>query len=65
MSATAVAAAGAAVAYYFYTWRRRGTPQSETPKDVETHVRAHREPNTWMEALYFFAEGLRYAMGQE
>lgn len=59
MSATAVAAAGAAVAYYFYTWRRGRAPASDAT-DVETHVRAHREPNTWMEALYFFAEGLRY-----
>ncbi|DBA73228.1 TPA: hypothetical protein ACH3X1_011294 [Trebouxia sp. C0004] len=64
----AVAAAGAAVALYF-SYKKATTnlaTDGESPRSVPAipstvHFKdAHQAPNTWLEALYFFAEALRY-----
>ena len=71
MAASSVAAAGAAVAVYFYNRRSPlftcGTAPSadddvsdQEPSEERAFLR-HTGPNNWLEALYFFAEALRYA----
>ena len=69
MAASSVAAAGAAVAIYFYNRRSPlfscGAAQSvdddsgeQDPSEERAFLR-HTGPNNWLEALYFFAEALR------
>lgn len=61
MSVTAVAAAGTAVAVYLYG--RRGAACSEPrrePAERETHAGLHSAPTTFLEDLFFLAEGLRW-----
>ena len=69
MATEAVAAAGAAVVWYFYSRRERGAicgfggrtaagSQPAVPPAIR-FSKAHQPPSTWMEALYFFAEALR------
>lgn len=70
MAAPAVAAAGAAVALYF-SYRARvascGVAGAGSELSPLTGNNAFREsfqaPNTWLEALFFFAEALRCAAG--
>lgn len=65
-----VAAAGSAVAWYLLSRRggafcgagngRGGASTHEGGELVEAHYRgAYRAPSTFLEDLYFFAEGLR------
>ena len=60
-----MAAAGAAVAFYFYSRRVRvcgfgGRRDDIEPESVSSHFEgAYQAPSTWMEALLFFAEALR------
>ncbi len=68
MAAPAVAAAGAAVALYF-SYRRSLACGSavDTAELQEAATRVHfkdtyQAPNTWLEAMYFFAEALRYIL---
>ncbi len=70
MAASSVAAAGAAVAVYFYNRRSPlftcgAAPSADDDSDQEpSEERAflrHTGPNNWLEALYFFAEALRQA----
>ena len=69
MAASSVAAAGAAVAVYFYNRRSPlftcGTAPSvdddgseQQPSEERAFLR-HTGPDNWLEALYFFAEALR------
>jgi hypothetical protein len=63
--ASGVAAAGAAVAFYFYSRRVKvcgfgGRREETEPENMSSHFEgAYQAPSTWMEALYFFAEALR------
>lgn len=69
MAAPAVAAAGAAVALYFYS-RTKSTgcvgpghgvrcgPDGRPIKGQHFQT-VYQAPNTWVEAMYFFAEALR------
>ena len=64
MATGAVAAAGTALALYY--WSRRGGGESvggacgvEGAVERETHANVHSAPTSFMEDLYFFAEGLR------
>ena len=65
--ASGVAAAGAAVAFYFYSKRVRlcgfgGRVSEPASLDSSNHFEgAYQAPSTWVEALYFFAEALRCA----
>ena len=64
-----MAAAGAAVVFYFYSQRGNRNLLSwyggggEALRGFEANParfsNAHQAPSTWMEALYFFAEALR------
>ena len=71
MAASSVAAAGAAVAIYFYNRRSPlfscgAAPSADEdsgeqePSEERAFLR-HTGPNNWLEALYFFAEALRQA----
>ena len=70
MAASSVAAAGAAVAVYFYNRRSPlftcgAAPSadddgSEQQPSEERAFLRHTGPNNWLEALYFFAEALRH-----
>lgn len=66
--ASGVAAAGAAVAFYFYSRRVRvcgfgGRKEDLAPDTASAHFEgAYQAPSTWMEALLFFAEALRCAV---
>ena len=61
-----MAAAGAAVAFYFYSRRvkmcgfgGRNGDEAE-PENMASHFEgAYQAPSTWMEAMFFFAEALR------
>lgn len=61
-----MAAAGAAVAFYFYSRRVKvcgfgGRRDDIEPESASSHFEgAYQAPSTWMEALLFFAEALRY-----
>lgn len=57
MSVTAVAAAGTAVALWLYNRRQSELELHE--RETSTHRGAHKAPQTFMEDLYYFAEGLR------
>lgn len=62
--ASGVAAAGAAVAFYFYSRRVKicgfGRGDEVGPVDSSSHFEgAYQAPSTWVEAMYFFAEALR------
>ena len=69
MAAQAVAAAGAAVVFYFYSQRSNRAALCGFGGEREAlrsfgasparFSNAHQAPSTWMEALYFFAEALR------
>lgn len=61
MSVTAVAAAGTAVALWLY--KRRQTELEWEEREYATHTGAHQAPQTFMEDLYYFAEGLRSVAG--
>jgi hypothetical protein len=56
-------AAGVAVAVYFYSRRRGGTcgpaDASEEVQPVERFRHHSHAPNTWLEALFYFAEAIR------
>lgn len=59
-----MAAAGAAVAFYFYTRKLKVCGFGGNPEDGQDSADQHFEgayqaPSTWIEALYFFAEALR------
>ena len=58
-------AAGVAVAVYFYSRRRGGTcgpsDASEEVQPVERFRHHSHAPNTWLEALFYFAEAIRWA----
>ena len=56
MATTTVAAAGTALALYYYSRRQCGPGDAE----FETHANAHSAPKSFLEDLYFFAEGLRW-----
>ncbi|RMZ52238.1 hypothetical protein APUTEX25_001628 [Auxenochlorella protothecoides] len=62
MSVTAVAAAGTAVALWLY--KRRQTELEWEEREYATHTGAHQAPQTFMEDLYYFAEGLRYTYSE-
>jgi hypothetical protein len=61
MSVSAAAAAGAALAFY-YVNKRGGvcSAAGEYEMPAETHVGVHSAPTTFMEDLFFLAEGLRW-----
>ena len=66
MATTTVAAAGTALALYYYSQRRacgadpaEGSDAGEPAASYETYVGAHSAPRSFLEDLYFFAEGLR------
>lgn len=60
MSVSAVVAAGSALALY-YVGRRGGACAGDT---YETHQHAHSAPTSFLDDLYFLAEGLRYTYGE-
>ncbi|KAK9793715.1 hypothetical protein WJX73_006410 [Symbiochloris irregularis] len=71
----AVAAAGAAVVLYFYSQRSNrntlcgfGGGERQALRSFGANPArfrdAHQAPSTWLEALYFFAEALRYMYGE-
>ena len=53
MEATVAAAGTAALLYYF------STSQGVCGNQAETHAAAHSAPRSFLEDLYFFAEGTR------
>lgn len=55
MTTLSLAAAGTAVALYYYSNSRDGRQE-----EFETHANAYRAPKSFFEDLYFFAEALRY-----
>ena len=57
MATTTVAAAGTALALYYYS--RRQSVCSADEDASETHTNAHQAPKSFLEDLYFFAEGMR------
>ena len=59
MATPAVAAAGTALALYYYSRSRKECDQAADPDDNITHTNAHSAPRSFLEDLYFFAEGLR------
>ena len=58
---------GVAVAVYFYSRRRGGTcgpsDASEDVQPVERFRHHSHAPNTWLEALFYFAEAIRWVLG--
>lgn len=62
MSVTAVAAAGTALALWLYSRRQNDLELEE--REVATHRGAHKAPQTFVEDLYYFAEGLRCEPGK-
>lgn len=60
MSVSAVAAAGTALALYYYG--RRGGVCSGSGEPVETHVGLVQAPTSFMDDLFFLAEGLRWVV---
>lgn len=65
MATTTVAAAGTALAVYYYTKRyNRSLCGIDDDREVETHVAAHRAPKSFFEDLYFFSEALRYTYAE-
>ena len=61
MSASALAAASAAAAVYYFA---KGCKALDEDAPVwETHRNVDRAPQTWAENLFFFAEGLRQVPG--
>lgn len=62
MATTTVAAAGTALALYFYSRRQNCQAGDRSTGPTETHTGAHSAPRSFMEDLYFFAEGLRCAL---
>ena len=60
-------AAGVAVAVYFYSRRRGGScgppDASEEVQPVERFRHHSHAPNTWLEALFYFAEAIRWVLG--
>jgi hypothetical protein len=66
MASLSVAAAGASVAIYFFTRRRLATcgfggsvdGDPDAPQRL-AFKNAYKPPNSWLEALFFFAEALR------
>jgi hypothetical protein len=66
MATTTVAAAGTALAVYYYTKRYNHSLCGTTDDDqeIETHVEAHRAPKSFFEDLYFFSEALRYTYAE-
>ncbi|PSC74205.1 lipase class 3 family isoform B [Micractinium conductrix] len=63
MAASAVAAAGTAAALY-YIGRRGGVCGDVRDAPRETHANVHFAPTSFLEDLYFLAEGLRYTYGE-
>ncbi|KAI7845939.1 hypothetical protein COHA_000485 [Chlorella ohadii] len=67
MSLSLAAAGGTALA--LYAWRRRGgggddmRGTGEHPPVDRHFATAHRAPNSFMEDMYFFTEGMRYMWG--
>ncbi|KAI8114590.1 hypothetical protein M9434_002711 [Picochlorum sp. BPE23] len=59
MTTLSLAAAGTAVALYYYSNSRDGRQE-----EFETHANAYRAPKSFFEDLYFFAEALRYMYGE-
>ncbi len=61
MSGAGVAAAGVAVAVYFYSRRAGGAcaPGVAAAAPVERFRHHSHAPNTWLESLYYFAEAIR------
>ena len=60
MATTTVAAAGTALALYYYS-RKGSAACANDEGGFETHASAHSAPRSFLEDLYFFAEGMRYA----
>ena len=58
MTTLSLAAAGTAVALYYYSNSKEGSQE-----EFETHANAYRAPKSFFEDLYFFAEALRYGFG--
>ena len=64
--ASGVAAAGAAVAFYLYSRKLQvcgfgGNPQEGQATSEQHFEGTYQAPSTWIEALYFFAEALRWS----
>lgn len=65
-----MAAVGASVAVYFFSRRITacgigGRPDGRPNSGVKASgafQNAHKAPNNWLEALFFFAEALRYVV---
>lgn len=56
MATTTVAAAGTALALYYYS---RKNPGCSAGEGNETHASAHSAPKSFLEDLYFFSEAMR------
>jgi hypothetical protein len=54
MATTTVAAAGTALALYYYSRKNPGFSGEN-----ETHASAHSAPKSFLEDIYFFAEAMR------
>ena len=68
MASISVATAGASVALYFFSRRFAvcgfGGGSTDEAAGVPQRLafrNAHKPPNSWLEALFFFAEALRYS----
>jgi len=55
MATTTVAAAGTALALYYYSRKNPGVSEQAN----ETHAAAHSAPKSFLEDIYFFAEAMR------
>lgn len=60
MATTTVAAAGTALALYYYARKNPGLSGEAN----ETHASAHSAPKSFLEDIYFFAEAMRYTYGE-
>jgi hypothetical protein len=56
MATTTVAAAGTALALYYYS---RKNPGCSGGTENVTHTSAHSAPKSFLEDIYFFAEAMR------
>lgn len=59
MATTTLAAAGSVLALYYYYVQRKCGKEDDGEGELSTHQNAYRAPKSFLEDLYFFAEGLR------